>query len=251
MDRNACTNAPACVVASKLYLRFGDETYKQTAIDIYDYMHNVMVTELNNDGRVEDPPLTYTQGTFAEACRLLYHLTGESQYLNTAVKVTFYLCSSSRCVDHGLLRHEGTTMDQSIFKAVAIPYIVNIVLEEDASEAYQKQFVRFLQKNANALWDNLLKDPLMYCNYYWGEPIDTNEVPSLGAMVSGASLMENMARLALALKSAEATDLRTPALSNTRTLAPIYDLQGRRLTSRQSESMRGIWIGNGKKYIAR
>ena len=91
----------------------------------------------------------------------------------------------------------------------------------------------------------------MYCNYYWGEPIDTNEVPSLGAMVSGASLMENMARLALALKSAEATDLRTPALSNTRTLAPIYDLQGRRLTSRQSESMRGIWIGNGKKYIAR
>ena len=253
MDRNACTNAPACVVASKLYLRFGDETYKQTAIDIYDYMHNVMVTELNNDGRVEDPPLTYTQGTFAEACRLLYHLTGESQYLNTAVKVTFYLCSSSRCVDHGLLRHEGTTMDQSIFKAVAIPYIVNIVLEEDASEAYRKQFVRFLQKNANALWDNLLKDryPLMYCNYYWGEPIDTNEVPSLGAMVSGASLMENMARLALALKSAEATDLRTPALSNTRTLAPIYDLQGRRLTSRQSESMRGIWIGNGKKYIAR
>ena len=63
--------------------------------------------------------------------------------------------------------------------------------------------------------------------------------------------MENMARLALALKSAEATDLRTPTLSNTRTLAPIYDLQGRRLTSRQSESMRGIWIGNGKKYIAR
>ena len=253
MERNACTNAPACAVASKLYIRFGDETYKQTAIDIYDYMHNEMVTKLNNDGRVEDPPLSYTQGTFAEACRLLYHLTGDKNYLNTGVKVIFYLCSSSSCVYRGLLRHEGTTMDQSIFKAVAIPYIVNIALEEEASDTYRRQFVRFLQKNANALWDNLLKDryPLMYCNYYWGEPIDPSEVPSMGAMVSGASLMENMERLALALKGPVATGISSAKPSLNSQEGREYDLQGRRLTSRQSETMKGIRIRDGKKYIAR
>ena len=253
MERNACTNAPACAVASKLYMRFGDETYKQTAIDIYDYMHNEMVTKLNNDGRVEDPPLSYTQGTFAEACRLLYHLTGDKNYLNTGVKVIFYLCSSSSCVYRGLLRHEGTTMDQSIFKAVAIPYIVNIALEEEASDTYRRQFVRFLQKNANALWDNLLKDryPLMYCNYYWGEPIDPSEVPSMGAMVSGASLMENMERLALALKGPVATGISSAKPSLNSQEGREYDLQGRRLTSRQSETMKGIRIRDGKKYIAR
>lgn len=253
MERNACTNAPACAVASKLYMRFGDETYKQTAIDIYDYMHNEMVTKLNNDGRVEDPPLSYTQGTFAEACRLLYHLTGDKNYLNTGVKVIFYLCSSSSCVYRGLLRHEGTTMDQSIFKAVAIPYIVNFALEEEASDTYRRQFVRFLQKNANALWDNLLKDryPLMYCNYYWGEPIDPSEVPSMGAMVSGASLMENMERLALALKGPVATGISTAKPSLNSQEGREFDLQGRRLTSRQSETMKGIRIRDSKKYIAR
>ena len=254
MDRNACTNAPACAVASKLYLRFGDEFYKQTAIDIYDYMHNVMVTELNNVGSVEDPPLSYTQGTFGEACRLLYHLTGNKDYLNTGMKVIFYLCTSSRCVDHGLLRHEGTSMDQSIFKAVAIPYIVNMTLEEDVTASYRRQFVRFLQKNANALWDNLLKDryPLMYCNYYWGEPIDTSDVPSMGAMVSGASLMENMARLALALRNPDApTGVMIARQTNQESNIREYDLNGRLLSTDKGGKPKGIRIRQGKKYNVR
>lgn len=195
--RNACTNAPGCLVACKLYEKYGDEHYLETAVNIYTYQTNVMKTELNNDGRVEDPPLTYTQGTFSEACRHLFHITGNTNYLNMAVKVTQYVCTSSRCTDHGLLRHEGTSMDQSIFKAVCVPYIANMAMDEDVSTAYRRTFIRFIQNNAKALWENLdlSKYPATYCNYYWGEPVDPDAVPSMGAMVSGCSLMESMARI--------------------------------------------------------
>lgn len=250
MERNACTNGPGCVVACKLYQRYADEEYLQTAIKIYEWQTNEMKTNLNNDGRVEEPPLTYTQGTFGEACRLLYKITGDSKYLTTGVKVINYLCSSSRCTHRGLLRDEGSTMDQSIFKAVAVPYIVNMALEEDVSEAYRRTFIRFMQKNANALWNNLLLDryPATYCNYYWGEPINTDEIPSMGAMVSGCSLMENMARLALALLPPTATTI-TPAtpVANHKP-STVCDLSGRMVGSARTK---GIQIVNGKKKIVR
>lgn len=205
---NACTNAPGCLLAAKLYERYGEASYLQTAKDLYAYQANVMKTKLNNDGRVEDPPLTYTQGTFGEAARRLYKITGENEYLAMAGKVLIYAITSSRCTNNGLLRDEGSSMDQSIFKAVLIPYLVNYVLDETTPLSYRKRFVTFLQKNANALWANLNLDafPKTYCNYYWGEPIDASNVPSMGAMVSGASLMENTARMGIALTTDNNSD---------------------------------------------
>ena len=232
---NACTNAPGCLVAAKLYERYGDESYLQAAKDLYDYQANVMIKELNNDGRVEDPPLTYTQGTFGEAARRLYHLTGERGYMTMAGKVLNYAVTSGRCNYNGLLRDEGSSMDQSIFKAVLIPYLVNYVLDDDATASYRRRMVTFLQKNANALWDNLKHDkyPKMYCNYYWGSPVDDAQVPSMGAMVSGASLMENVARMALALTATDEVDgIDVVQMENEERImndAAIYDLSGRRV----------------------
>ena len=50
----------------------------------------------NADGRVEEPPLTYTQGTFGEACRQLYHITQESKYMDKAKQVINYAATSDR-----------------------------------------------------------------------------------------------------------------------------------------------------------
>lgn len=204
---NACTNAPGCLLAAQLYKRYGEESYLQATKDIYAYLANVMKTKLNNDGRVEEPPLTYTQGTFGEAARHLYHITGESSYLTMANKVLYYAISNSRCTSNGLLRDEGSSMDQSIFKAVLIPYLVNYALDEDVTSLYRRRIITFLQKNANALWSNLKLEtyPKSYCNFYWGAPVDETKVPSMGAMVSGASLMENVARMAKALATASNT----------------------------------------------
>lgn len=193
-SRNACTNAPGCLVAAKLYRKFGDEKYLTDAKTLYGYVVNNL---LKTDGRVEEPPLTYTQGTFGEACRQLYHITGERQYMRKADLVIKYAITSDRCLQGGLLRNEGTSMDQSIFKAVLIPYAVNLALDEDASYSTKERLTLFLEENAEALWSNMNRSlyPKMYCNYYWGERFPANEVASMGAQASGASLLEGVARL--------------------------------------------------------
>lgn len=223
---NACTNSPGCLLAVKLFEVYGDSSYLQAAKDIYTYQAHEMKVKLSNDGRVEEPPLTYTQGTFGEAARRLFHATGDRNFMTMAGKVLTYATTSTRCTYKGLLRDEGSSMDQSIFKAVLIPYLVNYVLDENATSAYRRRIITFLQKNANALWENLdlAAYPRTFCNYYWGEPFDTSKVPSMGAMVSGASLMENVARMALALT--EEVDAVKSTTQKPNTVVQTYSLSG-------------------------
>ena len=191
----ACTHSPACLLAAKLYQQFEDEKYLTDATALYDFMVKQVCL---SDGRCEEPPLSYTQGTFGEACRQLYHITGRPTYKTAAAKYLRYAINSDRCCDRGLLRHEGESMDQSIFKAVLIPYLVNFALDtEVCPDMYRKEVVSFLLKNADALWSNLDKEayPKMYCPYYWGSRYDKAKTASMVAMVSGASLLEQVARL--------------------------------------------------------
>jgi predicted alpha-1,6-mannanase (GH76 family) len=192
--RNACTNAPGCVVAAKLYQVYQDQQYRTDAERLYNYIFKNLY---QSDGRVEEPPLTYTQGTFAEACRQLYRITGAKSYLRTAETVTLYALTSSRCTTNGLLRDEGSSMDQSIFKAVLIPYAVNLALEPDVLDDVKAQIKEKLTENGRALRAHLDPStyPRMYCNYYWGTTFPTNVEASMGAQTSGASLMEGLARL--------------------------------------------------------
>jgi len=193
-SRNACTNAPGCLVAAKLYKKYGTENYLNDAKMLYDY---IVKNLLKGDGRVEEPPLTYTQGTFGEACRQLYHITQERQYMRKAEEAINYTMTSDRCLQNWILRDEGTSMDGSIFKAVFIPYAVNLALDAKASDYVKKRIVLFLQDNATVLWKNLDRSlyPEMYCNYYWGKVFPAGDIASMGAQTSGASLMEGVARL--------------------------------------------------------
>ena len=192
--RNACTNSPGCLVAAKLYRKYGAENYLNDAKMLYDYIAKNL---LKGDGRVEEPPLTYTQGTFGEACRQLYHITQERQYMRKAEEAINYTMTSNRCLQNWILRDEGTSMDGSIFKAVFIPYAVNLALDEKASDYVRKRIVLFLQDNATVLWKNLDRNlyPEMYCNYYWGKVFPSDDIASMGAQTSGASLMEGVVRL--------------------------------------------------------
>lgn len=196
-SRNTCTNTPGCLMAAKLYQKFGDEKYLSDAMTLYQY---AVKNLLKADGRMEEPPLTYTQGTFGEACRQLYHITGEKQYMQYAEKVINYTITSNRCLRNGILRDEGTSMDQSIFKAVFIPYAVNLALDKDADNTIRQNLILFLRKNADVLSANLNRGayPEMYCSYYWGEKF-SGGVASMGAQASGASLLEGVTRMNLAL----------------------------------------------------
>ena len=244
---NACTLSPACLIAAKLYMKYGTEKYLDYAEKFYTYMTNHIA---KSDGRVEEPPLTYTQGTFGEACRLLYHITGNFVYKNKAATYINYAFTNGRCTHNGLLRHEGTSMDQSLFKAVLIPYAVNFCLDEKMTINYRRTIVTALLKNADALWKNLDKEayPKMYCPYYWGEAYDSSEAASMGAMASGASLLENVARMCKDLTTE--TGIEIPLMAPDSQHGNIYSTDGTLLRQGSTDLQglpTGIYVVNGKK----
>lgn len=191
---NACTNTPACLVAAKLCELTGDSKYLTIAENLYDFN----VNNMEADGqRVESIALSYTQGTFAEGARVLYHLTGNKTYMQKAATVLSYAFTGSACTNNGILRHEGENDDQSIFKAGLIPYAVNFVLDPNADSHSAASIKEKLLQNARTLNKNLLKNtfPNMYCNYYWGEALSPSDQVSMGAHASGAALIEGVARM--------------------------------------------------------
>lgn len=190
---NACTNAPSCLVAAKLY-----NLYKGEYLDIAKTLYKACIDHMPDSERAEEPPLTYTQGTLGEACRALYHITGDQAYMDKAGVVLQYAFTSNRCTDSatGVLRHEGTDMDQSLFKAVLIPYAVNYVLDDKADIRAAQTIREKLMLCAKTLDRHLDRKmyPRMYCDYFWGTTF-TEGTASMGAQTSGASLMEGVARL--------------------------------------------------------
>lgn len=191
---NACTNCPSCLVAALLYQRYNEASYLTQAKDLYAFNVKNMPSD---DGMVENPPLTYTQGTFGEAARVLYHITKDRSYMDMAAKVIRYAFESNRCTGNGVLRHEGTSMDQAIFKAVLIPYAVNYVLDPDADKTSALQIREKLLFNAKSLDKHLdrIYYPSMFANYSWTETVEPRGTVNMGAQASGASLMEGVARM--------------------------------------------------------
>ena len=202
---NACTQSPATLIAAKLYQKYGTEKYLEYAKKLYKYTAKNIV---KSDGRVEEPPLTYTQGTFGEACRILYHITDENssiknKYKTLAYTYINYAFASDRCTSgNNILRSEGSSGDQSIFKAVLIPYAVNYVLDESMTASNRKTIFNYILTNTKVMWNNLNLDryPIVFCNYDWRSPYTgADSDASMGAMCSGTSLMENTARMCRAI----------------------------------------------------
>ncbi len=249
-DGGTCTEGPACLVAAKLYLEYGDENYLQNAKDFYSHM---IEAHCYDDGRVGEPPLSYTNGTFGEACRYLYHITGETEYRDKAALFIYYAFNSTRNGQNGILRNEGENMDNSIFKAVLIPYAVNFVLDEDMSDIRRKYVLLYIQKNADSLWERLDKSkyPEMYCPFGWAETYDydSSTSASMGAMASGASLYENTVRMHNTLIERDAATGIEPLTDFDKTVEDgnCYNIAGQKVSS----DYKGLIIRNGKKVIKR
>ncbi|MCR4920757.1 MAG: alpha-1,6-mannanase [Bacteroidaceae bacterium] len=247
---NACTQSPACLAAAKLFILYEDSTYLDYAEKLYNYTIKKIC---KSDGRVEEPPLTYTQGTFGEACRMLFHITGRTTYKLNAGTYINYAFTNGRCTSNGLLRHEGTSMDQSLFKAVLIPYAANYCLDESMPLSTRRTIIVAMLKNADYLWKNLDKEsyPAMFCPYYWGEAYDSSKTASMGAMASGASLMENVARMCIGLTTKpDDSSVQAPLLTRHPQADCIYTLGGRLVRSHTTDTRglpAGIYIINNKK----
>lgn len=198
--RNACTNTPVMIIACKLYQITREQKYLDDALRLFDYCTYQMV---GDNGAVAKSPniLTYTQGTWIEGCRLLYHITGDRKYLDRAtVCATYTMSPSGACTTAaGILRGEGQSADQSNFKGGLIPYMVNYANDSSMPSDKREEVREFLVRNGEMLWrDNMdrSKYPKMFANFSWELPYTVEGNPgSLGAHGSGAALLEGITRL--------------------------------------------------------
>ncbi|MGM0530192.1 MAG: glycoside hydrolase family 76 protein [Bacteroidota bacterium] len=91
-SKNTCSNAPAVVLAAKLYEATDNQTYLDKGKEIYTWVKNNLQDPEDNlywdnmklDGTVETWKFSYNSGQMLQAGVLLYNATENDQYLNDA-----------------------------------------------------------------------------------------------------------------------------------------------------------------------
>ena len=91
-SKNTCSNAPAVVLALKLYQITNDAAYLENGKDIYKWTKSKLQDPsdylywdcIKTSGKIETSKFSYNSGQMLQAAVLLYNATGEEQYLTDA-----------------------------------------------------------------------------------------------------------------------------------------------------------------------
>lgn len=202
--KNATSNAPAAILAMRLYDIEGDEENLQWAKDIFSWQKNTLVDPVTGlvwdnidlvNGEVtinKDWIFTYNIGTYIGAATELYKVTGDGFYLNEAVKTATSMMTSPKLTTEGLLRDEGQG-DGGLFKGILVRYFTELIQLPALGEKDKKNFLRFFWFNAETLYEKGISRPSMLCGSDWRRhpegPVD------FSTQLSGMMLIEAATRL--------------------------------------------------------
>jgi predicted alpha-1,6-mannanase (GH76 family) len=198
--KNTPANAPAVILAARLYQKFGADEDLGWAERIYEWQKRVLVdpeTGLVWDGinRTGDELIdvdwkfTYGQGVFIGAAVELYNATGEERYMADARHTANYVVGSLASPATGLLPHEGDG-DGALFKGILARYMGELaVLDPERNGTYADLIIT----NAESLWDYGVTDENARFGPSWAQPPET--IVQLSAQLSGAMLIEQAAAI--------------------------------------------------------
>lgn len=199
-SKNACSNGPACILAARLYQEFGDETYKEWALKIYNWEKSTLFNP--NNGMVydninsetgeikKDWVFTYNQGTFIGSAVELYKIFNEKAYLNDAVLAADYTTSS--LTSNSVLKSEGTG-DGGLFKGIFVRYFTDLIRQDRVDASARKRYIQFIRYNAETLWTKGTTTPAILFGPNW--TVKPGSVTGLTEQLSGCMLIEAAAAL--------------------------------------------------------
>ncbi|TCC87929.1 glycosyl hydrolase family 76 [Pedobacter frigiditerrae] len=164
-SKNACSNAPAAIIAARLYKINNNADDLVWAKKIYSWMKSNLVESARGlvwDGygnTAEGMILTYNQGTWLGAGLELYLITNEKPYLDDAVRNANYVMNDQlKFSPNGILKGENTG-DGGLFKGIFIRYMAQLLLK-NAVDPYTKElYVKYLKMNGESLCNKALKTP--------------------------------------------------------------------------------------------
>ena len=200
-SKNTPSNMPAAILAARLYRKFNNPQDLQWANQIYDWNKSVLYDA--SSGWVYDNidkngvknvswKFTYNQGTFLGAAFELFKITGNSAYLNDALKAADYAVSSGFLTTNGILKDEGGG-DGGLFKGVFVRYFTRLIIDGGLEPSKKTMYINFMMTNAKTLWTKGTNKSQVLFGSAWDKAPTTST--DLTIQLSGIMLMEALAEL--------------------------------------------------------
>lgn len=196
--KNAPANAPACILAARLYQRFGDPEDFAWARRIYDWMKaNLVEPETGyvwdgmnrlGDGKIDDDwCYTYCQGVWIGSGIELYRITGDAAFLADAVQTAEWAASRFAPGPDGVIGDEGAD-DCGLFKGIFVRYLRELLRIRPDLHGIRQMLIR----NAESLWGRARNEQGLI-GRSWQGPVEP--AVQLCAQLSGLMLLEAAASL--------------------------------------------------------
>jgi Predicted glycosyl hydrolase len=192
--KNTPANAPAAILAARLYKVTNDEADLEWAVKIYTFQKDNLVDPatgqvwdgINREGNGKIDKnwnFTYCHGVYIGAGVEMYNITGDATYLNDAVKTTEY--ALGKFIDkNGVFSAEGDG-DGGLFKGILIRYLGELykILPE------MTQIKETINKNVDILRENGTNNVGNFTNNFNKAPADDTG-SDLSTQLSGCMLFE-------------------------------------------------------------
>lgn len=158
-SKNTCSNAPAAVLAFKLfevtndssYFYWGEKIYNWTKTNLQDPADYLYFDNIKMTGTVDSAKYTYNSGQMMQAAALLYKFTGKNDYLADAQKIAK---SAILHFTKDFKTQEGKQI--RLFKNTGNWF--NTILFRGYAELYRldknPEFIRVFKDNLDQLWNH-------------------------------------------------------------------------------------------------
>lgn len=200
--KNACANAPAVILAARLYRVTNSASDLQYARDIFSFMKTHLVDpvtgavwdaiDLNTGNTNKDWIFSYNVGTFIGAGWELYKATGEVNYLNDAVKTAEYAMNSRR-TNGMFFANETGNGDGGLFKGIFIRYLSLLAREGNIPAETRARYNEAIRFNAQTLKTSGINPSTNLVGTVWSQ--QPSGSTDYATQLSGVKLIEAAATL--------------------------------------------------------
>jgi predicted alpha-1,6-mannanase (GH76 family) len=201
--KNTPANAPAIILAARLYQLQKNDADLQLAVTLYSWLKATLVdpatgiawdgiNRTGNGGIDKDWIFTYNQGVLIGAAEALYQVTGTQTYLSDAVRTANSTLNDTNLSPGGMLKNENQG-DGGLFKGILVRYLTQLIAQPNLSATDRKNYVNFLKNNAETFYKKAIHRPSLMVSPDWKNKPGAST--DYSTQLSGLMLLEAMARL--------------------------------------------------------
>lgn len=195
-SKNTCSNAPCAVLALKLfqathdslYFKAGKRLYEWTQRTLQDTTDHLYFDNIETDGTIGKAKYAYNSGQMMQAAALLYHLTGNANYLTEARNIAkegycyFFIDFITPAGDRIKLARRGDVW----FTAVMFRGFLELY-QQDKSPIYIDAY----EQSLNYAWEHAREENGLFNTDFSGVDRDNHNL-----LLTQAAMVEMYARLA-------------------------------------------------------